>query len=94
MHFPRKRGYFGNHLLEFGEKWVIFDVQCFTVKRGGGSFGLTNQCFTTRKGVHFGLKSLCFTAKKWLFELKSPCFAAKKEVIFKLEKKDGYHFFQ
>ncbi len=28
------------------------------------------------------------------FELKSQCFATKKGVIFKLENKDGYHFFQ
>ncbi len=33
-HFPRKRGYFGTHLREFGEKMVNFDVQCFTMKRG------------------------------------------------------------
>ncbi len=42
-HFPRKRGYFGTHLCEFGEKGVNFDVQCLTVKRGG-SFGLKSQC--------------------------------------------------
>ncbi len=54
-HFPRKRGYFGTYLLEFGEKGVNFDVQCFTVKKGG-SFVLKSQCFTTKKGVHFGLK--------------------------------------
>ncbi len=33
LHFPRKRGYFGTQLLEFGEKGVNFDVQCFTVKK-------------------------------------------------------------
>ncbi len=33
-HFPRKRGYFGTHLLEFGDKGVNFDVQCFTMKQG------------------------------------------------------------
>ncbi len=33
-HFLRKRGYFGTRLLVFGEKWVNFDVQCFTVKKG------------------------------------------------------------
>ncbi len=32
LHFPRKRRYFGNHLCEYGEKGVNFDVQCFTVK--------------------------------------------------------------
>ncbi len=34
LHFPRKRGYFGTHLREFGEKGVNFDVQCFIAKRG------------------------------------------------------------
>ncbi len=33
-HFPRKRGYFGTHLCECGEKGVNFDVQRFTVKTG------------------------------------------------------------
>ncbi len=31
--------------------------------------------------------------KRGRFELKSQCFATKKGVIFKLETKDGYHFF-
>ncbi len=34
LHSPRKRGYFGTHLHEFGGKGVNCDVQCFTVKRG------------------------------------------------------------
>ncbi len=29
-HFPRKMGVFWSHLRGFGEKWVNFDVQCFT----------------------------------------------------------------
>ncbi len=61
-HFPSKRGYFGAYLCEFGEKGVIFYVQCFTVKRVV-HFGLTSQRFTSRKGFHFGLKSQCFIAK-------------------------------
>ncbi len=40
------------------------------------------------------LKSQCFTVKRGHFDLKSQCFATKKGVIFKLEYKDGYHFFQ
>ncbi len=32
-HFPRKRGYFGTQLREFGEKGVNFDIQCLTVKK-------------------------------------------------------------
>ncbi len=63
LHFPRKRGYFGTHLLEFGEKEVNFDVQCFTVKKWG-SFRLKSQCFISKKVVHFGLKSQCFYGEK------------------------------
>ncbi len=33
LHFLRKRGYFGTHLREFGEKGGNFDVHCFTMKR-------------------------------------------------------------
>ncbi len=37
-YFPRKREYFGTHLLEellvFGEKGGNFDVQCFIMKKG------------------------------------------------------------
>ncbi len=33
-HFPRKSGYFGTDIREFGEKGVNFDVQCFNVKMG------------------------------------------------------------
>ncbi len=65
-YFPRKRGYFGTYLCEFGEKGVNFDVQCFAVKMGG-SFGLKSQSFIAKKGVRFGLKSLCFIAKKVSF---------------------------
>ncbi len=88
--FLEKRGYFGNHLREFGEKGVNFDIQCFTLKNGG-SFGMKRQCFTTKK------KSVFYHEKGVVFELKSQCFVTKKKkkkVIFKLENKDGYHFFQ
>ncbi len=54
-HFPRKSGYFGTHLHEFGEKGVIFYVQCFTVKRG----------------VHLGGKVSVLLRKRGRFELKS-----------------------
>ncbi len=33
-HSPRKRGYFGTHLLEFGIKGDNFHFQCFTLKKG------------------------------------------------------------
>ncbi len=69
-HFLRKRGYFGTHLREFGEKGGNFDVQCFTMKRGG-SFGLKVCVLPQKKGVHLGLKSQCFIAKRGQFELKS-----------------------
>ncbi len=92
-HFPRKRGYFGTHLCEFREKGVNFDVQRFTMKKGVHLDW--NVCVLLQKGgVHFGLKSLCFITKKGSFWAESQCFAAKKGVIFKLENKDGYHFFQ
>ncbi len=68
-HFPRKRGYFGTHLRESGEKWVIFYVQCFTVKRWvhlgwkvsvlpqkGGSFWTEKSVFYHEKGVIFSWK--------------------------------------
>ncbi len=58
-HFSRKRGYFGTHLREFGEKGVNFDVQCFTVKKGG-SFGMKSQCFITKTRS-------CFAAKRGSF---------------------------
>ncbi len=32
-HFPRKEGYLGTRLFEFGEKGDNFDVQCFTMKK-------------------------------------------------------------
>ncbi len=64
--FPRKRGFCGIHLHEFGEKGVIFLCSvCYREK--GGSFGLKSQRFTAKKGVHFGLKSQCFIMKKGLF---------------------------
>ncbi len=91
-HFPRKRGYFGTHLREFGEKGVNFEVQCFTVKRG--FIWAEKSVFYCQKGVHFGLTSQCFISKRGCFELKSQCFATKKGDIFKLENKNGYHFFQ
>ncbi len=59
----------------FGEKGVIFNVQCFTVKRRGGG--------------HLAWKVSVLPQKRGRFELKSQCFATKKGVIFKLENKDG-----
>ncbi len=62
-----------------------------------------------KKGVHCGWKVSVLPQKRgfildwkvsvlsWKgshFELRSQCFATKKGVIFKLENKDGYHFFQ
>ncbi len=83
-HFPRKREYFGTHLREFWEK-VNFYVQCFTVKKG--FIWAEKSVFYCKRGVHFGLNIQCFIAKRG-------SFWAKKGVIFKLENKDGYHFFQ
>ncbi len=92
-HFQRKRGYFGTHLDEFGEKGIIFDVQCFTVKRG--FIWAKKSVFYRKKGVRFGLKNQCFITKKGSFWAEKSVFCCKKKgVIFKLENKDGYHFFQ
>ncbi len=64
-HLPRKRGYFGTHLLEFGEYGVNFDVHCFTVKRG---FNYAEESvFYCKKGDHFELTSLCFIMKRGCF---------------------------
>ncbi len=49
-YIPRKRGYFGTHIREFGEKRVNYDVQCFNVKIGV-HFGLKSQCFILENGV-------------------------------------------
>ncbi len=62
--------------------------------KNGGSFVLKSQCFTTKKGVNFGQKSQYFITKKGLFWAKKSVFCCKKGVIFKLENKHGYHFFQ
>ncbi len=76
LHFPRKRGYFGTYLREFGEKGVILYVQFLPWK--GGSFGLKSQCFTAKKVVHFGLKNQCFIAKKGSFWAEKSVFCRKK----------------
>ncbi len=47
-----------------------------------------------KKGVHLGWEVSILSRKRGQFDLKSQCFATKKGVIFKLENKDGYHFFQ
>ncbi len=79
-HFPRKMGYFGTHLHEFGEKRVNFDVQCITVNNGvhlGWKVSVLPQ-----KGVNFGLKSQCFITKKRSFWAEKFVFCHKKRVIF------------
>ncbi len=93
LHFHRKRGYFSTHLREFGEKRVNFDVQCFTVKKKV-HLGWKVKCFTAKMGVHFGLKSQVFYCLKGVVLRRKVCFTAKKGDIFKLENKDGYHYFQ
>ncbi len=92
-HFPRKRGYFGTHLLECGEKGVNFDVQCFTGKMGV-HLGWKVSVLPQKRGFILDWKVSVLSWKRGCFELKSQCFDPKKGVIFKLENKDGYHFFQ
>ncbi len=86
-HFPRKREYFGTHLREFGEKGVNFDVQCF-------SFGLKIQCFTAKKGGSFWTETSVFYREKGVVLSWKVSVLLQKGVIFKLENKDGYNFFQ
>ncbi len=60
----------------------------------GGSFRLKSQCLPQKRGFILDWKVSVLSRKRGRFELKSQCFATKKRVIFKLENKDGYHFFQ
>ncbi len=80
LHFPRKRGYFGTHLLEFGEKTVNFDVQCFTVK----------------KGVHLRWKVSVLSQKEGSFWTKQSVFYSEKGVVLSWKVvfccKKGGHF--
>ncbi len=91
-HSPRKRGYFGTHLLEFGIKGDNFHFQCFTLKKGV-HLGRQLSVLPQKKGVILDWEVSVLSRKKGRFELKSQCFAAKKGVIFKLENKDRYHLF-
>ncbi len=80
-HFHRKRGYFGTQLLEFGEKGVNFDVQCFTMKKWG-SFRLKSQCFTSKRGLILDWKVSVLSWKRSCFELKSQVFCRKRGGYF------------
>ncbi len=83
-HFPRKREYFGTHLHEFGEKGVNFDVQCFTMKKGG-SFGLKSQCFIAKKGLFWAEKSVFCCKKGGHFKTGEPWWVP----LFALSKRAG-----
>ncbi len=61
-HFPRKMGYFGTHLREFGEKGVNFDEVFYC--ENGDSFLLKSQCFTAKKGGSFSTEKSVFYCKK------------------------------
>ncbi len=91
--FLEKGGYFGTPLREFEEKGVNFYVSVLLWK-WRGTFGLKSQCLSTKKGVNFGLKCQCYITKKGSFWAEKSVFCHKKGVIFKLQNKDGYHFFQ
>ncbi len=90
-HFHRKRGYFGIHLCKFGEKGVIF--QCFSVKRGL-IWAEKSVLYYKKGGSFWSEKSVFYREKEVVLSWKVKWFAAKKGVIFKMETKDGYHFFQ
>ncbi len=49
--------------------------------------------FYYTKGVHFGQKSQCFIMRNGSFWAEKSVLP-QKVVIFKLESKDGYHFFK
>ncbi len=74
--------YFHNSLL-----WVfsLLNIDIF------GFESVTN--VYAKKGVHFGLKFQCFTMKKGSFWAEKAVLCHEKGVIFKLENKDGHHFF-
>ncbi len=59
----------------------------------GGSFGLTSPCLPQKRGSFWTEKSVLYR-KKGVFWAEKPAFCLKRGVIFKLENKDGYHFFQ
>ncbi len=80
-HFLIKRGYFGTHLHEFGEKGVNFDVQCFTVKKRVYLGWKVSVLLEKREG-NFRLKSQCFIAKKRSFWAEKSVFCCKKEGHF------------
>ncbi len=61
------------------EKYVLILISCVLLWKCGFIWA-EKSVFYHNKGVHFGLKS--------------QVFCRKKGVIFKLENKDGYHFFQ
>ncbi len=81
LHFPRKRGYFGTHIHEFGEKGDTFDIQCFTMKMGvhlvwkvsvlpqkGGSFWTEMSVFYREKGVVLSWKISVLPQKRGNFQ--------------------------
>ncbi len=91
-HFPRK-GIFWYQSLWIGEKGVNFDVQCFTVKMRV-HLGWKVSVLPQKRGLILDWRVSVLLRKRGRFKPKSQCFAIKKGVIFKLENKDGYHFFQ
>ncbi len=91
LHFPQKRGYFGTHLCKFGEKGLFLMSSVLPWK--GGFIWAEKSLFNAKKGFILDWKVSILSWKRGRFELKSQCFEAKKGGIFKLENKDGYHFF-
>ncbi len=75
-HFPNKRGYFGTHLHEFGEKGVNFDVQCFTVKMGVHLDWEVSVLPQKRRFI-LDWKVSVLLRKRGCFELKSQCLPQK-----------------
>ncbi len=60
----------------------------------GVNLGWKVSVLPQKKGFILDWQVSVLSQKRGCFELKGQCFATKKGVIFKLENKDGYHFFQ
>ncbi len=75
-HFPRKRGYFGNHVCEFGEKGLILMSSVLPWK--GGFIWATKLVFYSKKGGSFWTEKSVFYHEKELFWAEKSVFCHKK----------------
>ncbi len=59
-----------------------------------GFIGAKQSVFYHKKGGSFSTEKSVFYHEKGVVLAEKSVFCCKKGVIFKLENKDGYHFFQ